>query len=86
MQEDIGTVKIPKLLREKYKDIEIEFTRGEDFENIEKYDLIIQCGACMFNRKYVMERVKKAKEKNIPMTNYGIVLAYLNGILDKIYK
>lgn len=86
MTEDIGTVKIPKLLREKYKDIEIEFTRGEDFENIEKYDLIIQCGACMFNRKYVMERVKKAKEKNIPMTNYGIVLAYLNGILDKIYK
>lgn len=86
MQEDIGTVKIPKLLREKYKDIEIEFTRGEDFENIEKYDLIIQCGACMFNRKYVMERIKKAKEKNIPMTNYGIVLAYLNGILDKIYK
>lgn len=86
MQEDIGTVKIPKLLREKYKDIEIEFTRGEDFENIEKYDLIIQCGSCMFNRKYVMERVKKAKEKNIPMTNYGIVLAYLNGILDKIYK
>ena len=86
MQEDIGTVKIPKLLREKYKDIEIEFTRGDDFENIEKYDLIIQCGSCMFNRKYVMERVKKAKEKNIPMTNYGIVLAYLNGILDKIYK
>lgn len=86
MQEDIGAVKIPKLLREKYKDIEIEFTRGEDFENIEKYDLIIQCGSCMFNRKYVMERVKKAKEKNIPMTNYGIVLAYLNGILDKIYK
>lgn len=86
MTEDIGTVKIPKLLKKKYKDIEIEFTRGEDFENIEKYDLIIQCGACMFNRKYVMERVKKAKEKNIPMTNYGIVLAYLNGILDKIYK
>lgn len=86
MTEDIGTVKIPKLLKKKYKDIEIEFTRGEDFENIEKYDLIIQCGACMFNRKYVMERVKKAKEKNISMTNYGIVLAYLNGILDKIYK
>lgn len=84
ISEDIGTVKIPKLLKKRYKDIEIDFQRGEDFENIEKYDLIIQCGACMFNKKYVMERIKQAKEKNIPMTNYGIVIAYLNGILDKI--
>ena len=84
ISEDIGTVKIPKLLKKRYKDIEIDFQRGEDFENIGKYDLIIQCGACMFNKKYVMERIKQAKEKNIPMTNYGIVIAYLNGILDKI--
>ena len=84
ISEDIGTVKIPKLLKKRYKDIEIDFQRGEDFENIEKYDLIIQCGACMFNKKYVMERIKQAKEKNIPMTNYGIVIAYLNGILDKV--
>lgn len=84
ISEDIGTVKIPKLLKKKYEDIEIDFQRGEDFENIEKYDLIIQCGACMFNKKYVMERIKQAKEKNIPMTNYGIVIAYLNGILDKV--
>ena len=84
ISEDIGTVKIPKLLKKSYKDIEIDFQRGEDFENIEKYDLIIQCGACMFNKKYVMERIKQAKEKSIPMTNYGIVIAYLNGILDKV--
>lgn len=84
ISEDIGTVKIPKLLKKRYKDIEIDFQRGEDFENIEKYDLIIQCGACMFNKKYVMERIQQTKEKNIPMTNYGIVIAYLNGILDKI--
>lgn len=84
ISEDIGTIKIPKLLKKRYKDIEIDFQRGEDFENIEKYDLIIQCGACMFNKKYVMERIKQAKEKNIPMTNYGIVIAYLNGILDKV--
>lgn len=83
--EDIGRVKIPKLLKKNYDDIEIEFARGDDFENIEKYDLIIQCGACMFNEKYVKERIKLAKEKNIPMTNYGIVIAYLNGILEKIY-
>lgn len=85
ISEDIGRVKIPKLLKKNYDDIEIEFARGDDFENIEKYDLIIQCGACMFNEKYVKERIKLAKEKNIPMTNYGIVLAYLNGILEKIY-
>lgn len=84
--EDIGRVKIPKLLKKNYDNIEIEFARGDDFENIEKYDLIIQCGACMFNEKYAKERIKLAKEKNIPMTNYGIVLAYLNGILEKIYK
>ena len=84
--EDIGRVKIPKLLKKNYDNIEIEFARGDNFENIEKYDLIIQCGACMFNEKYVKERIKLAKEKNIPMTNYGIVLAYLNGILEKIYK
>lgn len=85
ISEDIGRVKIPKLLKKNYDNIEIEFARGDDFENIEKYDLIIQCGACMFNEKYVKERIKLAKEKNIPMTNYGIVLAYLNGILEKIY-
>ncbi|MDU0946663.1 MAG: hypothetical protein E7A65_09745 [Anaerococcus vaginalis] len=85
ISEDIGRVKIPKLLKKNYDDIEIEFARGDDFENIEKYDLIIQCGACMFNEKYVKERIKLAKEKNIPMTNYGIVIAYLNGILEKIY-
>ncbi|MDU5341326.1 [FeFe] hydrogenase H-cluster maturation GTPase HydF [Anaerococcus vaginalis] len=85
ISEDIGRVKIPKLLKKNYDKIEIEFARGDDFENIEKYDLIIQCGACMFNEKYVKERIKLAKEKNIPMTNYGIVLAYLNGILEKIY-
>lgn len=84
--EDIGRVKIPNLLKKNYDGIEIEFARGDDFENIEKYDLIIQCGACMFNEKYVKERIKLAKEKNIPMTNYGIVLAYLNGILEKIYR
>ncbi|NVF10475.1 [FeFe] hydrogenase H-cluster maturation GTPase HydF [Anaerococcus sp. AGMB00486] len=86
LTEDIGTVKIPKLLRNKYKNISIDFKRGDDFKDIEKYDLIIQCGACMFNKKYVSERIRKAKAKNIPMTNYGILIAYLNGILDKIEK
>ena len=85
IDEDIGTVKIPKMLKAKYPDVNIEFARGEDFSNIEKYDLIIECGSCMFNRASVMSRVKKCKEKGIPMTNYGITIAYLKGILEKIY-
>lgn len=84
IEEDIGTVKIPKMLRAKFPDVNIDFARGEDFSNIEKYDLIIECGSCMFNRASVMSRVKKCKEKGIPMTNYGITIAYLKGILDKV--
>ena len=84
IDEDIGTVKIPKMLRKKYPNINIDFARGEDFHDIEKYDLIIECGSCMFNRASVMNRVKQCKEKNIPMTNYGMTIAYLQGILDKI--
>ena len=84
IEEDIGTVKIPKMLRKKYPNIKIDFARGEDFENIDQYDLIIECGSCMFNRASVMNRVKECKEKNIPMTNYGMTIAYLQGIIDKI--
>ncbi|MDU1828752.1 [FeFe] hydrogenase H-cluster maturation GTPase HydF [Anaerococcus sp.] len=84
IEEDIGTVKIPKMLKSKYPDVNIDFARGEDFPDIEKYDLIIECGSCMFNRASVISRVKKCKEKAIPMTNYGITIAYLKGILDKI--
>ena len=83
--EDIGRVKIPKLL-EKYVGGKLNFTFrvGHDFpENIEKYDLIIHCGACMINRKTVLNRVKQCNEKEVPITNYGVVLAFLTGILDR---
>ncbi|MBP1889410.1 [FeFe] hydrogenase H-cluster maturation GTPase HydF [Clostridium moniliforme] len=83
--EDIGRVKIPKLL-EKYVGGKLNFTFrvGHDFpENIEKYDLIIHCGACMINRKTVLNRVKQCYEKEVPITNYGVVLAFLTGILDR---
>ena len=63
----------------------IDVVSGTDFpENPSNYDLIIQCGGCMFNRQFVMARINKARECNIPMTNYGITIAYLTGILDKI--
>ena len=83
--EDIGKVKIPKML-EKFVGgkLSFTFTVGNDFKNnIEKYDLVIHCGACMVNRKTVMNRIDLCKEKNIPITNYGIVIAFLTGILDR---
>lgn len=83
--EDIGRVKIPKLLN-KYVGADLTYDHRifHDFpEDIDKYDLIIHCGACMINRKTVINRVKQCKEKNVPITNYGIVLAYLNGILER---
>lgn len=84
-EEDIGRVKIPKLLRKKYGNMNIDFVRGVDFsEDLSKYDLIIHCGACMFNKQHVISRVDQCKNKNVKMTNYGIALAKLNGILDRI--
>ena len=86
LEEDIGRVKIPMLLHKKINsEIQIEVKAGTDFpENASDYDLIIQCGGCMFNRRYILERISKAKEQKVPMTNYGIAIAYLNGILDNI--
>lgn len=86
LKEDIGRVKIPRLLRTRIgSGLEIDIVSGTDFpQDLSGYDLIIHCGACMFNRKYVLNRVNSAKEQHIPMTNYGITIAYLAGILDKI--
>ncbi len=86
LTEDIGRVKIPTMLRKKFgSGLLIEHVSGTDFpEDLSKYDLIIHCGACMFNRKYVLSRVEQARKQNIPMTNYGVTIAYLAGILDKI--
>ena len=86
MTEDIGRVKIPRLLRKKIGDgLHIDMVSGSDFpKDLSKYDLIIHCGACMFNRKHVMNRLEQASTQRVPMTNYGITLAHLMGILDKI--
>lgn len=84
--EDIGRVKIPRLLRKKIGEgLQIDMVSGNDFpKDLSRYDLIIHCGACMFNRKHVMNRLENASAQRIPMTNYGITLAHLMGILDKI--
>ena len=85
INEDIGTVKIPAMLKKRFGDgLEFTFTRADDFENIEDYDMIIHCGACMFNRAHVMSRVRQAKDKGVAMTNYGVTIAYLQNILDRI--
>ena len=86
MTEDIGRVKIPRLLRKKIGEgLQIDMVSGSDFpKDLSKYDLIIHCGACMFNRKHVMNRLDSASHQQVPMTNYGITLAHLMGILNKI--
>lgn len=84
IEEDIGSVKIPRLIRKTHPDISIDFVRGNDPIDYQKYDLIISCGSCMFNRTHVLNRVAKAKEFGTPMTNYGIAIAKLNHILEKI--
>lgn len=84
--EDIGRVKLPRLLRKRLGDtLDINIVSGNDFpDDLSSYDLIIHCGACMFTRRHVLWRVRQAKGQNIPITNYGIAIAALTGILDRV--
>ena len=86
LSEDIGRVKLPRLLRKKVgESLHIDIGSGTDFPtDLSSYELIIHCGGCMFNRKYVLSRIDRARCQHIPMTNYGVAIACLNGILDKI--
>lgn len=82
---DIGRVKIPTLLEKKTgKKFNFHFKTGYDFtEDLRDYSLVIHCGGCMVNRKEILNRIKICKEQKVPITNYGVLLAYLNGILDR---
>ncbi len=84
--EDIGRVKLPRILKKLAGEgITIDILGGTDFpEDLTPYDLVIQCGACMFNRSYVLSRIERARAQGVPMTNYGVFLAYAGGILDKV--
>lgn len=86
LSEDIGRVKIPNLLRKRFgQGMQIDMVSGTDFpKDLSSYDLVIQCGGCMFNRTYIMNRIDNAKKQSVPMTNYGVTIAHLTGILDKI--
>ena len=84
--EDIGRVKLPRMLRRRIGDsLTIDIVGGNDFPtDLSQYDFVIHCGACMFNRRLVMSRVAQAQAQNIAITNYGIAIATLTGIIDKV--
>lgn len=84
--EDIGREKIPRLIRKKYGEtIQFDIHAGKDYPtNLKDYDLIVHCGACMFNRRLMISRIARAQEQGIPITNYGLAIAHLQGILAKV--
>lgn len=83
---DIARVKLPRLLRKKAGEgLLIDVVSGVDFpKDLSPYALVIHCGSCMFNRKYLLSRLARAREAGVPMTNYGVAIAKLTGILEKI--
>lgn len=83
--DDIGTVKIPRWL-ENYRGIKLNFNfvTGTDFpEDLNEYDLIVHCGSCMQNRREMLNRIYSAKKAGVPIVNYGILISFLNEILDR---
>lgn len=86
--EDIGRVKIPMLLQKKTgKSLKFTHLSGYDFpKDIERYKLVIQCGGCMINKRTIQNRLELLEQKGIPATNYGVVLAYCSGILERAAK
>lgn len=88
ISEDIGTVKIPRLLHKALGDgIIIDHAQGKDFpENLADYDLVIHCGGCMLNRRTMLSRIQACTQAGVPLTNYGLVLAYFSGIAPRALK
>lgn len=86
LEEDIGRVKLPRMLRQRVGEgLTVDLVAGTNFpDDLSAYDLVIHCGACMFNRKYVLHRIRRAEEQHVPMTNYGVAIAHLSRILDQI--
>lgn len=83
--DDIGKVKIPRWIRQiTGKNLEFEFSSGVTFtENVKKYALIVHCGGCMLNRNAMLSRINGSKEFHVPIVNYGMLIAYVQGILDR---
>lgn len=88
VEDDIGRVKIPKWLRKKYgEELKFEFCQGVSFpENLSEYDLVVQCGGCMTNRKAILSRIEECQAAGVGITNYGILIAHIHGVLDEAIK
>jgi predicted GTPase len=86
--EDIGRVKLPRLIQKfTGKTLQFDFVSGlNQIPDIQQYAMVIQCGGCMVTRKQLKERLRPAIEAGIPVSNYGMVLAYVNGIFDRAVK
>ncbi len=86
LSEDIGRVKIPALLRKTYgQSLQVDMVSGPAFpDDLGRYDLIVHCGGCMFSRTYLLSRVRTAQTAGVPITNYGVLIAKLKGILDDV--
>ena len=82
---DIGTEKLPNWIRRfTSKDVQFSFTSGNEFpEDVSKYALVVHCGGCMLNEREMQYRLRHSAERNVPMTNYGIAIAHMHGILDR---
>jgi small GTP-binding protein len=86
-KDDIGTVKIPRMVKKIQPEVNFEWSSGAVFPgDLSKYSLIIHCGACMLNRREMQYRIDYAQDLGVPITNYGLVIAYCNGILDRALK
>lgn len=88
LKDDIGREKIPKWLEEKAGGhLEISFSAGSDFpDDLKEYKLVVHCGSCMLNRTEVLNRIAKAVGNGVPITNYGVAIAHLHGILERVLK
>lgn len=88
MEDDIGRVKIPKWVRQKYgESVQFDFCQGVSFpDDLGKYDLVVQCGGCMTNRRDIMARIDACRAAGVPITNYGILIGHLHGVLEQALK
>ena len=88
IQDDIGTVKIPNWLHQKVDaGVQVEFCSGPEFpENLSQYALIIHCGGCVWTRRQMLSRIHRAAAQNVLITNYGLAIAAMHGILDRATK
>lgn len=86
LAEDIGREKIPRMLRGRAgQGLAVDIVAGKDFpDDVSGYDLVIHCGGCMFNRHFMLQRVEQCRAQGVPITNYGIAIAQIKGILNKV--